>query len=47
MFGFLDAQCGTDAEPHNVVEQMLQADRGGASLLDRGIPRIAYEIPVK
>jgi hypothetical protein len=44
---FLDAECGTDAELRNAVEQMLQEDESGASLLDRGIPEIAYEMLVQ
>jgi serine/threonine-protein kinase len=43
----LDAQCETDAELHNAIEEMLQADEGGTSLLDRGIQQIAYEMLVQ
>src|SRR5580704_10216097 len=40
----LDAECGGDAEVMASVQAMLKADRASASLLDRGLPDIAYRM---
>ncbi len=41
--GFL-AACGADAETLAEVRAMLQADGGNTSLLDRGLPEVAYGV---
>jgi serine/threonine-protein kinase len=41
---FLKAACGDDAELMAAVRKLLKSDSGGAPLLDRGLPEIAYRM---
>ncbi len=49
-YAFLAAACGNDMELMSAVGAMLKRDSRGASILDRGLPDIAYRMvgaPIK